>query len=73
MRQDRLSDLIHKSEEFPNLQSCSVAVHFEYVVDEPSGTSRIDEEKPGLVITRRHSETTPRSITSMEKKAIIHK
>lgn len=53
MRQDRLSDLIHKSEEFPNLQSCSVAVHFEYVVDEPSGTSRIDEEKPGLVITRK--------------------
>ncbi|CAI4046012.1 hypothetical protein SKDZ_12G1360 [Saccharomyces kudriavzevii ZP591] len=53
MRQDRLSDLIHKSEAFPDLQACSVAVHFEYIIDEPSGTSRIDEEKPGLVITRR--------------------
>lgn len=53
MRQDRLSDLIHKSEAFPSLQSCSVAVHFQYVIDESSGTSRIDEEKPGLIITRK--------------------
>ena len=48
-----MSDLIHKSEAFPSLQSCSVAVHFQYVIDESSGTSRIDEEKPGLIITRK--------------------
>ena len=53
MRQDRLSDLIHKSEAFPNLQSCSVTVHFQYVIDGSSGTSRIDEEKPRLVVTRK--------------------
>lgn len=53
MRQDRLSDLIHNSEVHPNLKSCSVEVHFQYVVDEPDGTTRIDEEKPTLVVTRK--------------------
>ncbi|GAV52788.1 hypothetical protein ZYGR_0AI00700 [Zygosaccharomyces rouxii] len=53
MRQDRLSDLIHKSEEYPSLQSCSVEVHFQYVIDEPTGETRIDEEKPNLIVTRK--------------------
>lgn len=53
MRQDRLSDLIHKSEEFPNLPSCSVEVHFQYVIDEQDGGARVNEEKVGLVITRK--------------------
>lgn len=53
MRQDRLSDLIHNSESHPNLQSCSVEVHFQYVIDQQDGKTRIDQEKPGLVVTRR--------------------
>lgn len=53
MRQDRLSDLIHKSEQHPLIQSCSVEVHFQYVIDEPAGGTRIDEDKPELIITRK--------------------
>lgn len=53
MRQDRLSDLIHKSEEYPSLQSCSVEVHFQYAIDKPTGETIIDEEKPNLVVTRK--------------------
>ncbi|AQZ17064.1 SMC4 (YLR086W) [Zygosaccharomyces parabailii] len=53
MRQDRLSDLIHKSEEFPKLNCCSVEVHFRYVIDEPTGQTSIDEEKQELIITRK--------------------
>lgn len=53
MRQDRLSDLIHNSEVHPNLQSCSVDVHFQYVIDEADGTTRVDEERPTLVVTRK--------------------
>ncbi|KAG0668723.1 hypothetical protein C6P45_004391 [Maudiozyma exigua] len=53
MRQDRLADLIHKSEKHPNLPSCSIEVHFQYVNDLPDGTTKIDTEKGDLVITRR--------------------
>lgn len=53
MRQDRLSDLIHKSEAFPNLPSCSVEVHFQYVIDEQDGGAKVNEEKGGLIITRK--------------------
>ena len=53
MRQDRLADLIHKSEKYPNLPSCSIEVHFQYVNDLPDGSTKIDNEKGDLVITRR--------------------
>ena len=53
MRQDRLADLIHKSEKHPNLPSCSIEVHFQYVLDLPDGSTKIDTEKGDLVITRR--------------------
>lgn len=53
MRQDRLSDLIHNSELHSNLQSCSVEVHFHYVIDQDDGTTRVDEEKPSLIVTRK--------------------
>ena len=53
MRQDRLSDLIHKSESYQNLDSCSVEITFRYVVDEGDGSSRVDEEKGELVVERR--------------------
>lgn len=53
MRQDRLSDLIHKSESYQDLDSCSVEITFRYVVDEGDGSSRVDEEKRELVVERR--------------------
>ena len=53
MRQDRLADLIHKSEKYPNLPSCSIEVHFQYVNDLPDGSTKIDTEKGDLVIMRR--------------------
>lgn len=53
MRQDRLSDLIHKSETFPDLKSCSVEVHFKYVIDKDDGSTTIDETKGNLVVTRK--------------------
>lgn len=53
MRQDRLSDLIHNSEVHPNLPSCSVEVHFHYVIDEENGQTTINTEKPRLIITRK--------------------
>ncbi|XP_017857516.1 PREDICTED: structural maintenance of chromosomes protein 4 [Drosophila arizonae] len=37
IRCKKLSTLIHNSKNFPNLTSCSVAVHFEQVVDKPDG------------------------------------
>ncbi|CCC68584.1 hypothetical protein NCAS_0B05000 [Naumovozyma castellii] len=53
MRQDRLSDLIHKSEKFPDLTSCSVDVEFLYAIDEHDGDTKISETKPKLVISRK--------------------
>ncbi|CCK71259.1 condensin subunit SMC4 KNAG_0G02020 [Huiozyma naganishii CBS 8797] len=55
MRQDRLSDLIHKSERFTNLNFCSVEVHFRYVKDEYTAPTDGDtmEAENTLVITRK--------------------
>ncbi|BFF94349.1 structural maintenance of chromosomes protein 4 [Drosophila madeirensis] len=38
IRCKRVSTLIHKSSRFPDLRSCSVAVHFEQIVDKGDGT-----------------------------------
>lgn len=53
MRQGRLRDLIHKSEDFPNLPSCSVEVHFKYIIDAIDGSTKPDESKNNLVIMRK--------------------
>ena len=34
MRQAKLSDLIHNSARYSNLQDCSVEVHFREIIDE---------------------------------------
>ena len=52
MRQDRLSDLIHKSEEFPGLRSCSVEVHFRYATDKEGKDTEIIFDKE-LIVERR--------------------
>lgn len=51
MRQGKLSELIHNSEAAPNLQSCSVDVHFHHVTDNLDDTTTI---VPGseLVVSR---------------------
>ncbi|XP_034472358.1 structural maintenance of chromosomes protein 4 isoform X2 [Drosophila innubila] len=41
IRCKKLSTLIHNSKKYPNLPSCSVAVHFEQVVDQGSGQCTI--------------------------------
>ncbi|KAI9052431.1 hypothetical protein LZ554_003777 [Drepanopeziza brunnea f. sp. 'monogermtubi'] len=52
MRQGKISALIHNSAAFPNLDHCEVAVHFQEVMDQPTGPPMII---PGsdLVISRR--------------------
>ncbi|CCH46220.1 Structural maintenance of chromosomes protein [Wickerhamomyces ciferrii] len=51
MRQGKLSELIHNSEAAPNLQSCSVDVHFNHVTDNLDDTTTI---VPGseLIVSR---------------------
>jgi len=33
MRQGKLSELIHNSDKHPNLQQCSVEIHFREIID----------------------------------------
>lgn len=33
MRQGKLSELIHNSDRYPNLQQCSVEIHFREIID----------------------------------------
>ena len=40
MRQAKLSELIHNSAKFPDVQSCSVAVHFVDILDMVRLTAR---------------------------------
>ncbi|KAH8377378.1 hypothetical protein KR093_005173, partial [Drosophila rubida] len=49
IRCKKLSTLIHNSKNFPNLNSCSVAVHFELVVDKPDGTCEIVPQSQFIV------------------------
>lgn len=52
MRQDRLSRLIHKSEAFKNLDSCTVEVHFEAIVDNVADGSFTVVPNSSLVVSR---------------------
>lgn len=51
LRQGRLSELIHKSENYPNLDYCSVDVHFKY--NYRDGFQKEDLEEDELVVTRK--------------------
>ncbi|AGO13952.1 AaceriAGR089Cp [[Ashbya] aceris (nom. inval.)] len=53
MRQGKLSHLIHKSEKYPDLDFCSVEIQFQYVVDEPDGSTRVLSGKPELTVMRK--------------------
>ena len=52
MRQGKISSLIHNSATFPDLDHCEVQVHFQQVIDLPSG---VKEFLPGsaLVVSRK--------------------
>ena len=51
MRQSNITDLIHKSEAFPNLEWAKVSVHFQQIVDQPDG-SFVAVEGSELVVQR---------------------
>lgn len=52
MRQGKISALIHNSAQYPNLDHCEVAVHFQEVMDLPTGGSEVVPNSQ-LVISRR--------------------
>ena len=52
MRQGKISALIHNSAQYPDLDHCSVEVHFEEVMDQPGGGSTVVPDSQ-LVIERR--------------------
>lgn len=51
MRQGKISALIHNSAQHPNLEYCEVEVHFEEVIDRPTGHEVIPDSK--LIISRK--------------------
>lgn len=54
MRQAKLGELIHNSESFPNLDFCSVDIHFHIVQDsEEEGEPAKILENSGLVVSRK--------------------
>lgn len=52
MRQGKISALIHNSAQHPDLDYCEVEVHFQEVMDTPSGVAEVIPESQ-LVISRR--------------------
>jgi len=51
LRQDKIADLIHNSDRFPNLEYAKVSVYFQKVVDLPDGGHRVVPGS-GLVVAR---------------------
>lgn len=52
MRQGKISALIHNSSAFPNLEYCEVEVHFQQIIDLPSGGHEVVPDST-LVVSRR--------------------
>lgn len=59
IRSKKLSVLLHKSEKFPNVQSCTVAVHFT-VINDKDDPDEFDEEPDSKIIVSRtvHKDNT---------------
>jgi hypothetical protein len=53
MRQAKLSELIHNSARYPDLQDCSVEVHFREIIDEVCRWSIVLCNFPLIVTTVR--------------------
>jgi structural maintenance of chromosome 4 len=45
MRLNKVSELIHKSEQFPDLQFCRVSVHFQEVYDDADGVHIVEDSQ----------------------------
>ena len=52
MRQGKISALIHNSAQYPNLEFCEVAVHFQEVMDLPGGGTEVIPDS-ALIISRK--------------------
>lgn len=52
MRQGKISALIHNSAQYPNLEFCEVAVHFQEVLDQPGGGHTVIPDSQ-LIISRK--------------------
>ena len=52
MRQGKISSLIHSSAHFPDLDHCEVEVHFQQVIDHPSGTKEMVPDS-ALIVSRK--------------------
>ncbi|KAH0529351.1 hypothetical protein TsFJ059_004109 [Trichoderma semiorbis] len=52
MRQGKISALIHNSAQYPNLEFCEVAVHFQEVLDQPGGGHVVIPDSE-LIISRK--------------------
>ncbi|ORZ17904.1 RecF/RecN/SMC [Absidia repens] len=56
MRQGKLSELIHNSAQHPNLESCSVEVHFQEIIDSDKQVGQYDTvPNSRLVVSRQAS------------------
>ncbi|KAG6836004.1 hypothetical protein H0H93_012338 [Arthromyces matolae] len=53
MRQGKLSELIHNSARYPNLDECSVEVHFREIIDLPGPDDFEVVPKSQLIVTRQ--------------------
>ncbi|OZJ03932.1 hypothetical protein BZG36_03614 [Bifiguratus adelaidae] len=53
MRQAKLSELIHRSAKFPNLEMCSVEVHFHDILDKPGEDAYEVIPNSQLVVSRQ--------------------
>ena len=51
MRQSKLAELIHSSDQHPDLQHCQVSVHFQDIIDQPDGSYTVVEGSE-LVVSR---------------------
>ncbi|PFH48128.1 hypothetical protein AMATHDRAFT_150602 [Amanita thiersii Skay4041] len=54
MRQGKLSELIHNSDRYPNLEECSVEVHFREIVDLP-GPDAFEVVPDSHLVVARHA------------------
>ena len=52
MRQGKISALIHNSAQFPDLEYCEVEVHFQEVIDQPTGGHEVIPDST-LIISRK--------------------
>jgi len=68
IRCKRVSTLIHSSSSFPNLRSCSVAVHFKQIVDKGDGTCE-DVPDSSIVIERTAMADNSSYYTVNDKRA----